>query len=69
MKESDSEVIRRAVFNRDAMVYPALRDLIEGGYLDCAGGEQAGERQHICRLTERGLEAYMAAAKAWEQVR
>ena len=38
----DSRDVPRAVLNRDALVYPALRDLIEGGYLDCQH-EVAGE--------------------------
>ena len=37
MKRNNPEDVRRAVLNRDALVYPALRDLIDGGYLECRG--------------------------------
>ena len=61
--------VSRAVLNRDAMVYPALRDLMEGGYLDCRDEAEPEGPQHGCRLTEKGKEAYVASARAWQQVR
>lgn len=68
MTENSPEEIRRAVLNRDALVYPALRDLISDGYLDCRREADAAE-QHVCRLTEKGKDAYATAARAWEQAR
>jgi DNA-binding PadR family transcriptional regulator len=64
-----SKDVTRAVLNREAMVYPALRDLVDGGYLDCHQEEVEGERRHVCRLTEKGKEAYLGAAGAWKRVR
>jgi len=64
-----SRDVGRAVLNRDAMVYPAVRDLVEGGYLDCRQEDTEGERRHVCRLTEKGKEAYVATARAWERMR
>jgi len=64
-----SRDIGRAVLNRDAMVYPALRDLVEGGYLDCRQEDTEEERRHVCRLTEKGKEAYLATARVWERMR
>jgi DNA-binding PadR family transcriptional regulator len=69
MTTEKTQDIGRAVLNRDAMVYPALRDLIEGGYLDCRSEVEAERKQHACRLTEKGKEAYVASAKAWQQLR
>jgi len=66
---SDSRDVSRAVLNRDAAVYPALRDLVDGGYLDCRREEVDGERRHVCRLTAKGKEAYLSAAGAWERTR
>jgi DNA-binding PadR family transcriptional regulator len=64
-----SRDVARAVLNRDAMVYPAVRDLVEGGYLDCRQEDLEGERRHVCRLTEKGKEAYLATARVWERMR
>jgi DNA-binding PadR family transcriptional regulator len=64
-----SRDVGRAVLNREAMVYPAVRELVEGGYLDCRQEVVEGEKRHVCRLTDRGKEAYLATAKAWERMR
>ncbi len=64
-----SQDVGRAVLNRDAMVYPTLRDLIDGGYLDCRDEVEAERRQHTCNLTEKGKEAYVSGARAWKQAR
>ena len=61
--------VGRAVLNRDATVYPALRDLMNGGYLHCQEEVTGEQREHVCRLTEKGKEAYVVAARAWQQVR
>jgi len=63
MKRSNSQDVGRAVLNREAMVYLTMRDLIDGGYLDCR------REVEVCRLTEKGKKAYVTAAKAWEKVR
>jgi DNA-binding PadR family transcriptional regulator len=64
-----SRDVGRAVLNHDAMVYPAARDLIEGGYVDCRQEVVDGRRQRVCRLTDKGREAYVATANAWERMR
>jgi DNA-binding PadR family transcriptional regulator len=65
----ESRDVGRAVLNRDAMVYPALRELVEGGYLDCRSEVEAERPRHACQLTEKGKEAYVASARAWQEVR
>lgn len=52
----------------DAMIYPALKDLVEGGYVDCHEETVGGRRRKVCTLTEKGEEAYREAAGAWKRV-
>jgi len=49
----------------DAMIYPALKELQEGGYVACEVEPVGGRQRKVCRLTGRGEQAYAAAAKAW----
>lgn len=49
----------------DAMIYPTIHDLVEGGYLQCEIETQGGRQRKVCRLTEKGQEAFRAAAEAW----
>jgi PadR family transcriptional regulator PadR len=52
----------------DAMIYPALREMVDGGYVDCHDEVVAGRKRKVCRLTDRGEEAYKAAATAWQHM-
>jgi len=52
----------------DAMIYPALHDLLEGGYVECLVEAQGARQRKVCRLTEKGEEAYRAAAAAWQSI-
>lgn len=49
----------------DAMIYPTLRELEAGGYVECVAEEVSGRQRKVCRLTDRGRQAYAAAAQAW----
>jgi DNA-binding PadR family transcriptional regulator len=49
----------------DAMIYPTSHDLMKGGYLQCEVETQGGRQRKVCRLTEKGQEAFRAAAEAW----
>lgn len=69
MKRNSPENVRQAVLNRDALVYPVLRDLIDSGYLECRGEIAERESRHTCSLTEKGKRAYVDAAQAWERSR
>lgn len=51
----------------DAMIYPALRELLEGGYIECRTEATGGRKRKICALTEKGVEAYRVAAEAWRR--
>ena len=52
----------------DAMIYPAIRDLTEGGYMVCEVETQGGRQRKVCRLTDKGQEAFRAAAEAWGRI-
>ena len=52
----------------DAMIYPAIHDLLEGGYVVCNDETVTGRHRKVCRLTEKGEEAYRTAAGAWQRV-
>ena len=52
----------------DAMIYPTLRELTEGGYIVCRVEANGRRRRNVCELTDRGREAYRAAAEVWDAV-
>ena len=63
-----SEACRGCCEPSDAMIYPALHDLLEGGYVECLVEAQGARQRKVCRLTEKGEEAYRAAAGAWQRI-
>ncbi len=52
----------------DAMIYPALHELLEGGYIECWTEKVGGRERKVCALTPKGMEAYEAASDVWERV-
>ncbi|MDI6856851.1 MAG: PadR family transcriptional regulator [Dehalococcoidia bacterium] len=52
----------------DAMIYPALHDLISEGQVVCREVTVGGRRRKVCSLTEKGEEAYREAALAWQRM-
>ena len=49
----------------DAMIYPTIRELTEGGYIVCHTEAQGQRQRNVCALTDRGRQAYRAAAEVW----
>ncbi len=49
----------------DAMIYPTIRELTEGGYIVCRSEMQGQRERKVCELTDRGREAFRAAAEVW----
>ncbi len=49
----------------DAMIYPTIRELAEGGYIVYHTEAQGQRQRNVCALTDRGREAYRAAAEVW----
>ncbi len=52
----------------DAAIYPAIRDLSEGGFITCETQSHGGRRRNVCTLTDRGRAALAAAGEAWGDV-
>lgn len=52
----------------DAAIYPAIRELSEGGYIVCETESQGRRQRNVCTLTERGREALASGAGAWGRV-
>jgi DNA-binding PadR family transcriptional regulator len=52
----------------DAMIYPTIRELLAGGYIVCRTEAQGQRQRKVCELTDRGREAYRAAAEVWNAV-
>lgn len=52
----------------DAALYPALRELAEGGYIECEQRMQGRRARNVCTITDRGREALAAAGHAWGRV-
>lgn len=52
----------------DAMIYPVIRELTEGGYIICRTEAQGQRQRKVCQLTDRGRRAYRAAAEVWKAV-
>jgi DNA-binding PadR family transcriptional regulator len=52
----------------DAMIYPTIRELTAGGYIVCKTEMQGARQRKVCELTERGRQAYRAAAEVWSAV-
>jgi PadR family transcriptional regulator, regulatory protein PadR len=52
----------------DAVIYPVLKELAEGGYCVCEVESKGGRQRKVCELTDRGREALRVAADAWTGV-
>ena len=52
----------------DAMIYPTIKELSEGGYIVCRTESQGRRIRKVCELTDRGRDGYRAAAEVWNAV-
>ena len=52
----------------DAMIYPTIRELTEGGYITFRTEAQGQRERKVCELTDKGREAYRTAANVWKAV-
>ena len=50
------------------MIYPMLKELATGGYVELEIAVINGRKRKVYSLSERGFEAYRAAAQAWSMV-
>ena len=51
-----------------AMIYPAIRELMEGGFITCESERVGGRERKVCALTPKGMEAYRTAARSWQRI-
>lgn len=52
----------------EAMVYSTMKELVDGGYLECRIEHQGGRKRRICWLTPTGEESFRAAAMVWQKM-
>ena len=52
----------------EAMVYSTMKELLDGGYVECREEERQGRRRRVCWLSPKGDEAFRAAARVWEKM-
>jgi len=51
----------------EAMVYSTMKELMEGGYVECRTEEHQGRKRRVCWLTPVGEESFRAAARVWQR--
>lgn len=52
----------------EAMVYSAVKELTDGGYLECRLEEHQGRQRRVCWLTPAGRRYLEAGARVWRQM-
>lgn len=52
----------------DGMIYPTIRELERGGYLECIEEVSAGRKRNVCHLTPKGQSAHRAGAQVWAEM-
>ena len=52
----------------EAMVYSTMKELVDGGYVECREEYNGGRRRRVCWLTPTGEESFRAAARVWEKM-
>ena len=52
----------------EAMVYSTMKELMDGGYLECRTEQYGGRQRRVCWLTPAGEESFRAAARVWQKM-
>ena len=52
----------------DGMIYPTIKELANGGFIECVDEIHGGRARKVCHLTSKGSEALRVAAQAWAGV-
>ena len=52
----------------EAMVYSTMKELQDGGYVDCRMEVQPGRQRRVSLPTASGEEAFRAAARVWQRM-
>ncbi len=45
-----------------------MKELLDGGYVECREEEHQGRRRRVCWLTATGQESFRAAARVWQKM-
>ncbi len=51
-----------------ATVYPALKELLEGGYIVCDVERTGARERKVYKLTPKGHQLYRTAASSWKRI-
>ncbi|MBI2171372.1 MAG: PadR family transcriptional regulator [Chloroflexi bacterium] len=51
-----------------AMIYPALKELMEQGYIVCNVERTGARERKVCTLTPQGWRVYHTAARSWRRI-
>ena len=52
----------------EAMVYSTMKELMDGGYVECRMEEHRGRQRRVCWLSASGEESFRAAARVWQKM-
>ena len=52
----------------EAMVYSTMKELVEGGYVECRMEEHQRRQRRVCWLTPSGEASLRAAARVWQKM-
>ena len=52
----------------EAMIYSTLKEMTEGGYIECQEETYGRRLRRVCRLTPEGLKAFQAAGRVWQKM-
>ena len=52
----------------EAMVYSTMKELLDGGHMECRQEEHQGRQRRVCWLTPSGEAAFRSAARVWEKM-
>ena len=52
----------------DGMIYPTIKEMVAGGYVECTTEVIGGRQRKVCHLTDKGKEAHRTAARVWSSV-
>ena len=68
IKQAIKEACQGCCEPTEAMVYSTMKELQDGGYVDCRMEEHKGRQRRVCWLTGSGEEAFRAAARVWQRM-
>lgn len=68
INQAIKEVCQGCCEPTEAMVYSTLKELQNGGYVECRMEGYRGRSRRVCWLTPTGTEAFEAAAIVWRKM-